>query len=231
VLVYGAIVSTFIATSPSYLTQTIQVWEQLLGPQSGPPAGSEKIYKLDVKYPANAYIDDDVPIKVLISEVLRDDPNSRIQIRLTSQSFKFSPDAGISVPLKNGQEAVFIASASAPGNRSIRVVDQFWITDAPDIRELPFPSSGPQEVSPRKPDAVDARIINITIRERPIFLVLDRALMKDIQTIAAVIGIPGLLIFFLSGLRDKRLAQKKGRDESRRITGPGSGYTKRRLND
>jgi hypothetical protein len=157
-----------------------------------------------------------------VSNVHKNDPNARVHITLEGPSFKAAPADGISLELKDGRSASFIVTASAPGNKSLRVVDQFWIADAPDIREKPFPSSGPKDPAPRKPDAADARIINITVRERPVFLIFDRTVMKDVQVAAAIVGIPSLLVFFLSGWREKRKGreQKRREESARRATAP-----------
>ena len=228
--VFGLIASAglaivLFATQPVYTSRTVQIWENLLGPLSGPGGGTEKTYKVNVSHPAEMYLEDDLPITVSLSDVAathNNDPNARVQISLEGPSFKVAPADGVSLELKDGRSVSFIVSASAAGNRSLRVVDRFWITDAPDIREKPFPSSGLQEDRPRKSDAADARLISIFVRERPTFYILDRMVIKNAQAIAAIVGVPGLLIFLLSGWREKRKdREQRLREESgKRVSAP-----------
>ena len=62
------------------------------------------------------------------------------------------------------------------------------------------------------------------------FMIFNRAMMKDVQILAAVIGIPGLLVFFLSGWREKQKEreQKWREDNERRVTGPREAFRKPR---
>jgi hypothetical protein len=203
----------------------VQIWEKFLGPSSGPGGGSEKIYKVNVSHPAEMYLEDDLPITVSLSDVAsthNKDPSARVQITLESPSFKVAPADGVNLELKDGRSVSFIVTASATGNKSLRLVDRFWITDAPSIREKPFPSSSPQELEPRKSDAADARLISIIVRERPVFYVFDRMVFKNVQAIAAIVGIPGLLIFLLSGWRERRKdrEQKRREESAKRVPAP-----------
>jgi hypothetical protein len=43
--------AALVAAQPAYLTATIQIWEQMLGPLSGPGGGIDKIYKLNLQHP------------------------------------------------------------------------------------------------------------------------------------------------------------------------------------
>jgi hypothetical protein len=65
------------------------------------------------------------------------------------------------------------------------------------------------------------------VRERPLFLILDRTTMSAIQVVAALFGIPGLLIFFLSRWFERR-EQGKTRRTAGRAIGPQGGIQKPR---
>jgi hypothetical protein len=62
------------------------------------------------------------------------------------------------------------------------------------------------------------------------FMFFGRATMKDIQMAAAIVGIPGLLVFFLSGWRERQKEREKKRreDSERRVFGPQGFYKKPR---
>jgi hypothetical protein len=81
------------------------------------------------------------------------------------------------------------------------------------VREKPLPSSKAEELLPRKPDAEDARIISLVVLDRPVFMVFSRTVTTDLQVIASIIGVPGLLVFVLSGWRERRKAAAEKRQD------------------
>lgn len=216
-----ALAAALKVTRSTYLAENIQIWNATLGPLSGTGGSAEKAYKLTVDHPSQLYLGDDLPIKVSLSDVAnayQNDPNARVHIAFDGPSLKIVPADGIDLTLKDGSSTTFLVTASAVGSKSVRIVDQFWITDAPSIREKPLPSSKTEELLPRKPDAEDARIINLAVLDRPVFMVFSRTVTSDLQVIASIIGIPGLLVFVLSGWRERRkaAAEKRKDDASHR---------------
>jgi hypothetical protein len=211
-----ALTAALTATRSVYLTDAIQIWDATLGPLNGTGGSAEKAYKLTVDHPSQLYLGDDLPITISLSSVAstyQHDPNARVHIAIDGPSLKIVPADGIDLTLKDGSSTTFLVTASAVGNKSVRIVDQFWITDAPTVREKPFPSSKAEELFPRKPDAEDARIINLAVLDRPVFMFFSRTVTSDLQVIASIIGIPGLLVFVLSGWRERRkTAAEKRKD-------------------
>jgi hypothetical protein len=217
-----ALTAALTVTRSAYLTDGIQIWDATLGPLSGHGGSPEKAYKLTVDHPAQLYLGDDLPITVSLSDVAstyQHDPNARVHIAIDGPSLKIVPANGIDLTLKDGSSTTFLVTASAVGNKSVRVVDQFWITDAPTVREKPLPSSKAEELFPRKPDAEDARIINLVVLDRSVFMIFNRTVTTDLQVIASIIGIPGLLVFLLSGWRERRkaAAEKRKEDAAHRV--------------
>jgi hypothetical protein len=220
VLAFTALSAALVATAPTYLAKVVQVWTE----RQLTAGGQEQIYKLNFSPPDEMYIEDDLELKMSIADVTRtyggDPEHIRVHIELDAPSFKVAPANGITLPLKDGRSDTFIVMASATGNRQIRVVDQLWFVD---------PLS-PEKLWPTKllPTDTPENIINIKVRERPVFMILNRRIMTDIQVGTAIVGFPSLLVFFLTGWRERRKEKKRKEreDMARRVVGPQGPYRK-----
>jgi hypothetical protein len=204
------------ATPPAgSVTRAVWVWQLLLGPQSGgAPFGIPK-YALTYRYPESVYVDEDATVTVDVAEILKGpfpiNPSMYLHISISSLAFRVDPQKPVRLKPEPKNKAVFIVSSSSPGRRSMRVVDGVEFDIFPD-KEPPlvdeWPSSLPQEMFPRTKRENDVRVLEIEVKERPVFYFVDRSLMRDIAWIAGIIGLPALLLALLKWALRKRFGEE-----------------------